>query len=97
MVVFVESSCHQWRRWWDGGTMTQWQPWQWHLLPMVVAVMAVIVVNCAMAVDAAAAIPSSASMAAAKMRSQPLPSTIASINDDCYCRHQRPPLLLAYS
>jgi hypothetical protein len=53
---------------------------------MVAAMMVVVVVNCAVAVDAAATIPSLALMAAAEMPLPPLPSTLASINDNCYCR-----------
>jgi hypothetical protein len=47
--------------------------------------MAVVVVNCAAAVDATATIPSSAWMVAAKMHLLPPPSTAASIYDNCYC------------
>jgi hypothetical protein len=53
---------------------------------MVVAAMAGFVLNCAVAVDATATIPSLALTAAAKAPLLPLPSTDASINDDCYCR-----------
>jgi hypothetical protein len=49
--------------------------------------MADIVVNCAAAVDAAATIPPLMLMAAAKMPLPPLPSTTASIDDNCYCCH----------
>jgi hypothetical protein len=52
---------------------------------MVVAVMMVIVVRCAAAVGAAATIPSSALTAVAKMPLLMLPSTAASIDNDCYC------------
>ncbi len=57
IVVFVNGSCHQRRRQLDGGTMTQWQPWQWRLLPMVAGANAVIVVHYVVAVDAAATNP----------------------------------------
>jgi hypothetical protein len=61
--------------------------WQrWRLWPMVVAAMAEFIVNCVAAVDAAATIPSSTLMAAAKSPSLPPPSTAASINDDRYHR-----------
>ncbi len=66
--------------------MTQWHWQQLRLRPIAVAAMAVIVVNCAVAVDTTATIPSSALTAVAKMPSPPLPSTVASINDNCYCR-----------
>jgi hypothetical protein len=56
------------------------------------AVMAVVVIDCAATVDAAATIPSLALMVAAKMPLLPLPSTAASINNDCYCCCQLPPL-----
>jgi hypothetical protein len=59
--------------------------------------MAVVVVNCAAAVDAIATIPSLALMVAAKTPLLPPPSTVASINNDCYCRHRWPPLLLPHS
>ncbi len=49
--------------------------------------MAVIVVNCAAAVDAAATILSMTLTAAAKMPSPPLPLTTTSINNDCYHCH----------
>jgi hypothetical protein len=86
MVVFVDGGRHQWRRWWDGGTMTQWHWRQWHLWPMVAAAMVVIVFNCAVVVDAAATIPSLLSTVAAKTPLPLLPLTTASIDDDCYCR-----------
>ncbi len=66
--------------------MVQWHWQQWHLQPMVVVAIAVVIVNCTVAVDATATIPSLALMAAAKMPLLPPPSTIASINDDCYHR-----------
>jgi hypothetical protein len=53
---------------------------------MVAAAMAVVVVNCAVAVDATATIPTSALTAAAKMQSPPPPSIVTSIDDDCYRR-----------
>ncbi len=59
--------------------------------------MVAIVVNFAAAVDAAVTIPSLALMAVAKMLSPPPPSTVASINDNFYCRRQRLPLPLPYS
>jgi hypothetical protein len=65
--------------------MTQWHPQQWHLWPMVAVAMAVVIVNCAAAVDAAATIPSSGLMVAAKTPLHLLPLTTASIADDCYC------------
>jgi hypothetical protein len=71
---------------WDGGMMTQWHPQQWCLWPIVVVAMAVFVVSCAAAVDAAATILSLVSMAAAKMQLPLPPSTTASINNSCYCR-----------
>jgi hypothetical protein len=87
MMDFINGSRCQ-RRWrWDGGTMLQCHWQQWRLWPMVVAAMVVVVVNCAAVVDATATIPSSALMAAAKMPLPPPPSTVASINDECYCRH----------
>jgi hypothetical protein len=64
---------------------------------MVAAVMAVVIVNCAVVVDATATIPSLALMVVAKTPWPPLPSTIASIDNDCYCRRQRPPLPLPHS
>jgi hypothetical protein len=66
MVVFVDGGRHQWRRQWDGGRMTQWHWQQWRLWLMVAVAMAVLVVNCAAAVDAAAAISSLVLTAAAK-------------------------------
>jgi hypothetical protein len=68
--------------------MTQWHPRQWHLWPMVLAATAVLVINCAVVVDAAATIPSSALLAAAKTPSPLPPSNAASIDNDCYCCHQ---------
>jgi hypothetical protein len=53
---------------------------------MVTEAMAVIVVNCAAAVDATATIPSLALTAVAKTPLPPQQSTVASINNDCYCR-----------
>jgi hypothetical protein len=77
--------------------MMQWHQWQWLLRPMVAAAMAVVVLNCPVAVDAAATIPSLASMAAAKKPLPPPPSIIASISNDCYCSCRRPPSLLLHS
>ncbi len=67
--------------------MTQWHLRQWCLRPMVAVAMAVFVVNCAAAVDAASTILSLVSMAAAKMPLPLLPSTTASINNSCYRHH----------
>jgi hypothetical protein len=64
---------------------------------MVALAMAVVIVNCAAAVDAAATIPSLTLTAVAKMPSPLLPLTTASINNDCYHRHQRPPSPLPHS
>jgi hypothetical protein len=97
MVTFVDSSCRQRRRRWDGGTMTQWHWQQWPLWPMMAARMAVVVVKCAAVVDAATTIPSLALMAAAKMPLPLPPLTIASIDDDCYCCCQRSLLPLLHS
>jgi hypothetical protein len=72
MMVFVDGGRCQRRRQWDGGTMMQWHLQQWLLWPMAVAAMAVIIVNCAAAVDATATILSLALMAAAKTPSPPL-------------------------
>ncbi len=47
--------------------MMQWHRRQWLLCPMVAAAMAVVVLNCPAAVDAAAIVPSSALTVAAKM------------------------------
>jgi hypothetical protein len=58
---------------------------QWLFQTMVAAVMAVILVNCAAAVDVTATIPSLALTAAAKTLLPLPPSTIAFIDDDCYC------------
>jgi hypothetical protein len=80
MMVFVDGGRCQRRQRWDGGAMTQWHRQQWRLWQMVAAAMAVVVVNCAAAVDATATIPSSALTAAAKA------ITAAAI--DC-CFHQR--------
>jgi hypothetical protein len=78
--------------------MTQWHPQQWHLWPMVTVAMGVVVVNCAAAVDAAATIPLSVLMVAAKTPSLPPPWTAASINNNCYCCNRQPlSLLLPYS
>jgi hypothetical protein len=75
--------------------MMQWHCQQWCLQPMVAVAMVVVIVNCAAAVGAAATIPSLAFTALAKMPLLPLPSTAASIKDDCYpCRRQPPSLLL---
>jgi hypothetical protein len=65
--------------------MTQWHWQQWLLRPMVVAAMAVIVLNCPAAVDAATIIPSLALMGVAKTPLLPPPSAAASIGNDCYC------------
>jgi hypothetical protein len=64
---------------------------------MVAAAMVVVIVNCAVAVHAAATIPSSALTVAAKMPFPLPPLTVASIDDNCYCRRQRPPLPLPHS
>jgi hypothetical protein len=64
---------------------------------MVAEAMVIVVVNCAVAVDTAATIPSLTLMVVAKMPSLPPPSTAAPINDNCYCCHQQPPSLLPYS
>jgi hypothetical protein len=64
---------------------------------MVVAAMAVIVLNCPAAVDAAAVIPSLVSTAAAKTPSPLPPSAATSIGNDCYCSRQRSPSLLLHS
>ncbi len=77
--------------------MMQWHWQQQRLWRMVAAVMAFAAVNCAAAVDATATILSLALTAAAKMQLPPLPSTVASINNDCYCRHRRPPSPLPHS
>jgi hypothetical protein len=50
-----------------------------------------------LAVDATTTILSLALTAVAKTPLPPLPLTVASINDNCYCRHQRPPLSLPHS
>jgi hypothetical protein len=84
MVVFVDDSSHQPRRWWNGGAMMQWHWRQWLLGLMVVVAMAVIVLNCSAAVDAAAIIPSLALTVATKTPSLLPPSATASIGDDCY-------------
>jgi hypothetical protein len=52
---------------------------------MLVAAMAVFVINCATAVDATATIPSSALTAAAKTPLLLPPSTVTYIDNDCYC------------
>jgi hypothetical protein len=55
---------------------------------MVAAAMVVFVVNCAGGVDATTTILSSVLLAVA-MTPLPLPpSTVISIDDDCYCHHQ---------
>jgi hypothetical protein len=64
---------------------------------MVAAAMAVVVLNCLAAVDAAAIIPLLASMAVAKTPLPPPPSAAASIGNECYCSHQQLPLLLPHS
>jgi hypothetical protein len=64
---------------------------------MMAALMVVFVVNCAVVVDAAATIPSLTLTAAAKTPTPPLPSTAASIDNDCYQRRQQPPLPLPQS
>ncbi len=53
--------------------------------------MVVVLVNCAAAVDATATILFSALTAAAKTPSPTPPSTVASIDDNCYRHHQRTP------
>jgi hypothetical protein len=88
-----DGGLHYWRllsmeAGWDGGTMMQWHRQQWHLWPVVVAAMAVIVLNCAAAVDAATTILSSATAAAAKTPSPLPPLTAASIGNDCNCHCQ---------
>jgi hypothetical protein len=88
MVVFIDGGCRQRRQRWDGGTMMQWHPQRWRLWPMVAAAMVFIIVNCAVAVDAATTNPSLVSMAAANTQSLPLTSTATSIDNDYYCRHQ---------
>ncbi len=65
--------------------MTKLYPLQWPLRPMVAAAMAVIVVNCAGAVDAATTIPSMASTAVAKTPSPPLPLTMTAFAVIDYC------------
>jgi hypothetical protein len=97
MVVFVDGSRCQQRQQWDGGTMTQWHLQWWCLWLMVAEAMAVVVVNCAEGIDATTTIPSLASTAVAKMQSPPPPLTTASIDNNCYCRLQWPPLPLPYS
>jgi hypothetical protein len=82
MMVFVNDSRGQRRRWWDEDAMTQWHWRQWLLWPMVVAAMVVVVLNCSAAVDAAATIPSSASTAAAKTPFLPPPLTTTFIIHD---------------
>jgi hypothetical protein len=64
----------------------RWHPQQWHW-PMVAAVMAVVVVNCATVVDAAATIPSLVLMVAAKTPLPLLPSTATSIENGYYFRN----------
>jgi hypothetical protein len=73
----------------------RWQ--QWHPWPMVVVAIAVIILNCAAAVDAAATIQSLALMAVAKIPLLPPPLTASSIDGDCCHCHQRPPLPLPHS
>jgi hypothetical protein len=75
----------------------QWHWRQWHLWPMVAATMAIVVVNCAAAVDAATNIPSSALMVAAKTPLPLLPSTATFKDEDCYCHSLRLPLPLPHS
>jgi hypothetical protein len=82
MVLFVIGSCCQRRGRWDKGAMMQWHRQQWLLWLMVAVAMVAVVLNCPMVVDAAATIPSLASMAAAFMPSTPPPSTAASIGND---------------
>jgi hypothetical protein len=77
--------------------MTQWHWQQWRLWPMVAAAMAVVVVNCATAVDATATIPSSVLMTAAKTPLRPPPLIVISIDNDCYCRRRRLPSPLPHS
>ena len=57
----------------------------------------VLILNCPAAVDAAAIILPSASMAAAKTPLPPPPSATTSIGNDCYRNHQRLPSLLPHS
>jgi hypothetical protein len=64
---------------------------------MVAEAMAVVIVNCAAVVDAAATIPSLASTVAAQMLLPPLPSTAVFINDNFYCCHGGSPLPLLHS
>jgi hypothetical protein len=59
--------------------------------------MAVVIIDCAVAVDAAATIPSLELTAAAKMPSPLPPLTAASIDNNCYHCHRRPPLPLLHS
>jgi hypothetical protein len=67
--------------------MTQWHLRQWCLWPMVVVAMGVLVVNCALPIDAATSILSLVSMAAAKTPSPLPPLTATSMDNDCYCCH----------
>ena len=55
---------------------------------MVAVAMAVVVIGCAAAVDAAATILMSSLMAAAKISLLPLPSTITAVDGYCRCRQQ---------
>jgi hypothetical protein len=64
--------------------MMQWHWRQWLLWPMVAATIMIIILNCPVAVDVTANIPSMALTAAAKTPSLPPPSTAASIGDDFY-------------
>jgi hypothetical protein len=64
---------------------------------MVVVAMAVIVLNCPVAVDAAAIILSLALTVAAKTPLLLPPLAATSIGDDCYCSCQQPPLPLLHS
>jgi hypothetical protein len=77
--------------------MMQWHWQQWLLRPMVAVAVAVVVLNCPAAVDAANIIPSLTLMVAAKTPLPPPPSAAASIGNDCYCRRWRPPLPLLHS
>ena len=65
-------------------TTTGWHWQQWLLQPMVAVAMAVIVINCALVVDAAATILSLLWRVAAKTPLPLLPSTVAAVNDYCH-------------
>jgi hypothetical protein len=77
MAVVVDGGCL--------GMEGQWHHQQWRLWLMVAAAMVVVANNCAAAVGATATIPSLAFMALAKTPLPLLPSTAASIEDNCYC------------